>query len=107
MDATAHLAAFNVAVADGDWVAFARRFADDAELVFAGVPVGPFRGRAAIEAAYVARPPDDTMTAVGPPAADADEQVLAFRWDRTGATGVMRLAWAPDGRVQRLVVSFD
>jgi steroid delta-isomerase len=107
IDVDAHLVAFNAAVRRGDWSAFADRFADDAELVFVAVPIGPFRGRAAIEAAYLANPPDDTLTRVAEPEPDGDEQVVRFRWDRTGDTGTMRFVWAPDRRVGRLVVSFD
>lgn len=103
MDVDAHLDAFNSAVRTGGWSAFVDRFSDDAELVFVGVPVG----RAAIEAAYVAHPPDDSMSRVGAPEHDADEHVVRFRWDRTGDTGTMRFTSAPDGRVRRLVVSFD
>ena len=36
-------------------------FTDDAELEFVGIPVGPFRGRAAIAEAYRAQPPDDEI----------------------------------------------
>ena len=107
MDVDAHLDAFNHAVRDNDWSTFAARFADDAELAFVNVPIGPFHGRAAIESAYIANPPDDTLTRTAEPERDGDEQVVRFRWDRTGATGTMRFTWAPDGRVGRLVVSFD
>lgn len=107
MDVDAHLDAFNTAVHGGDWAAFAARFAADAELDFVGVPVGPFRGRAAIEAAYRADPPDDTITRAGDARVVGDEHIVPFRWDRTGSTGTMRLEWAPGGAVRRLVVSFD
>ena len=36
-------------------------FAEDAELVFEGIPVGPFAGRRAIGEAYAAQPPDDEI----------------------------------------------
>ena len=51
-----HVAAFGDAVAAGGWEAFSQRFAEDAEMVFVGVPAGPFVGRAAIAAAYAADP---------------------------------------------------
>ena len=35
-------------------------FTEDAELL-EGIPVGPFRGREAIAAAYRAQPPDDEI----------------------------------------------
>jgi steroid Delta-isomerase len=40
--------AFNAGVRSGDWSALVELFADDAELEFVGIPVGPFRGREAI-----------------------------------------------------------
>ena len=53
--------AFNAGVRTGDWSAFVDLFTDDAELEFVGIPVGPFRGRVAIAAAYRAQPPDDEI----------------------------------------------
>ena len=100
----AHVAAFNDAVRSGAWAEFSGRFADDAELVFEGVPAGPFRGRADIAAAYVAQPPSDTLRVLDA-TTDGDTDVVRFSWDE-GGTGTMRLTWA-DGSVSRLVVSFD
>jgi steroid Delta-isomerase len=107
IDAEAHVAAFDAAVASGDWGAFAARFADDAVLAFVGPPVGPFEGREAIAAAYAAQPPDDTISIAGPVTTEGDETVVPYRWDATGATGTMRLTPAPDGLLRRLVVTFD
>jgi len=107
IDAEAHVAVFNAAVASGDWATFSARFAADATLAFVGPPVGPFEGREAIAAAYAAQPPDDTITLVGPPADEGDETVVPYRWDTTGATGTMRFRGAPDGAVQTLTVTFD
>ena len=56
-----HVARFNEGVRSGDWVPMLENFADEAELEFVGIPVGPFRGRAAIAAAYRAQPPDDEL----------------------------------------------
>ena len=56
-----YVEAHNAAVRSGDWDAFSRWFADDAEVRFEGVPVGPFRGREEIRAAYESRPPDDEV----------------------------------------------
>lgn len=96
-----HVAAFNLAVASGDWDAFAERFAPDATMTFTGIPVGPFEGRTAIAAAYRENPPAETMTLLQ----DGGEQAR-FRWSG-GGTGTMQLRWAPDGTVQALIVSFD
>ena len=45
----------------GDWEPMLKGFADDAEMEFRGVPVGPFHGRDAIAEAYRAQPPDDEL----------------------------------------------
>jgi steroid Delta-isomerase len=99
-----HVDAFNQAVTTGDWDTFATRFAADASMSFADVPVGPFHGRAAIAAAYRQDPPTDTMSLL-----DVQEEsgatVARFRWSG-GGTGRMVLTWAPGGAVQALSVSF-
>jgi steroid delta-isomerase len=100
----AHVAAFNETVASGEWEQFSERFTDDATLAFAGVPVGPFTGRAAIAAAYAEQPPTDTMT-VTDVETDGDLDVARFAWS-AGGTGTMRLTWR-DAEVAALTVAFD
>ena len=100
-----HVAAFNTAVGSGDWREFSARFANDPQLDFVTVPAGPFAGRDAIAAAYVATPPDDTMVVRSVDSGDVSD-VVGFAWTR-GGTGTMTLEWTPDGLVRRLVVAFD
>jgi hypothetical protein len=52
-----HVARFNEGVRSGDFTPMVAAFAEDAELHFEGVPVGPFVGRDAIDAAYREQPP--------------------------------------------------
>jgi steroid delta-isomerase len=94
-------------VRTGDWVPMLAGFDDDAEMEFQGVPVGPFRGRAAIAEAYRAQPPDDEL------------RLLELR-EREGRTEA-RYAWlaepgvsageliltAEDGLIRKLVITFD
>jgi steroid Delta-isomerase len=82
-------------------------FADDAELVFEGVPVGPFRGRAEIAAAYREQPPDDEVELLGIREED-DDAVASYGWSREPGVraGELRLT-RRDGLIARLVVSFD
>src|ERR671925_16566 len=56
-----HVERFNRGVRTGDFREMAASFAEDAEVVFEGIPVGAFRGRAEIAAAYLAQPPDDEI----------------------------------------------
>lgn len=100
----AHVAAFNAAVDDGDWVTFVDRFAADARMSFPGLAVPDMVGRPAILAGYVDRPPDDTISSADvDPGDDAD--VVSIRWSR-GNTGTMRIWW-DGGLVSELEVTFD
>ena len=56
-----HVERFNAGVRSGDFGPMLAAFADDAELIFEGVPAGPFRGREAIADAYAKQPPDDEV----------------------------------------------
>jgi hypothetical protein len=100
-----HVRRFNAAVANGDFTPLVDLFADDAELVFEGVPVGPFTGRPEIAAAYASQPPDDGLDVVDT-RQDADGTVVErFAWHRGGG-GEMRID-VRDGRIARLAVAFD
>ena len=50
-----HVERFNEGVRSGDYGPMLEQFADDAELAFEGVSVGPFRGKTAIAQAMTAR----------------------------------------------------
>jgi ketosteroid isomerase-like protein len=102
---SAHLERFNDAVRTGDYSPFVESFSDDAVMTFAGVPVGPFRGRPQILQAYQEQPPTSTMSAdsvqeIGPGLAD-----VAFSWDE-GGSGRMRIGFAGSS-VSELHISFD
>jgi steroid Delta-isomerase len=75
-------------------------FADDAELEFVGIPVGPFRGREAIGEAYRAQPPDDEIVLLdgGP----------RYAWSREPerAAGELHLE-ERDGAIARLRVLYE
>ena len=52
---------FNAGVRSGDWAPMLDLLAPDAELVFSGIPIGPFAGRDVIVETYRAQPPDDEI----------------------------------------------
>lgn len=95
---------FNECVRGGDFAGLLELYAEDGELVFVGVPAGPFQGREAIAAAYRAQPPDDEITV-----SEAHEEPgtvrCRFAWQRGGG-GWMRFERANEG-VRRLTVTFD
>ena len=97
----------NECVRTGDWEPLGGWFADDAELTFDGVPIGPFRGRDAIVQAYRERPPDDVVLTFGVDLRGADV-VARYGWLRDPATVAGRLILTTSGeQIARLVVTFD
>jgi RimJ/RimL family protein N-acetyltransferase len=101
-----HVMRFNEAVRTGDFGPMLERFADDAVLEFEGVPVGPFRGREAIAAAYREQPPDDEVRILE--AHQRENGVVArYAWAKEPdtAAGEMRITRSGD-RIAGLVVTF-
>jgi RimJ/RimL family protein N-acetyltransferase len=97
----------NECVRAGDWSSFGAWFADDAELVFEGVPVGPFVGREAIVAAYREQPPDDQVLTFA--VAESHGEVTAlYGWLATPNDVSGRMIMTPAGeRIGRLRVTFE
>jgi steroid delta-isomerase len=102
-----HIERFNVAVRTGDFAPMMDGFADDAEMVFEGVPVGPYQGRDAIVAAYRDRPPDDEVEILEAFEEDDGVVVARYRWrDPTAPAGRMLLTTRGD-KIAKLVVTFE
>jgi RimJ/RimL family protein N-acetyltransferase len=97
----------NECVRTGQWQPIRSWFAEDAELSFDGVSVGPFRGVDAIVAAYEAQPPDDQVLTFR---VDEGDGVVSagYGWLKEPATVAGRMLLTPDGeRIGRLVVTFE
>jgi hypothetical protein len=82
-------------------------FADDAELAFEGVPVGPFRGKPAIAQAYDEQPPDDEIVILRTRESGDDYVVADYAWQaepsaRAGSL-ILRMRGA---EIDRLLVTF-
>jgi steroid delta-isomerase len=101
-----YIAAHNAAVRNGDWSEFAKWFTDDAEVRFEGVPVGPFRGRDEIRAAYQERPPDDEVE-IRAVRHDGERTVADYGWSNEPGVqaGELRIDWDGD-RISELVITF-
>jgi steroid delta-isomerase len=97
------VAAFNEGVRTGDWSSLAELFTDGAELEFVGIPVGPFHGRAAIEKAYRAQPPDDEIVVLQD---RGDSAVYAWSRDPERPAGELHLE-ERDGAIARLRVLYE
>jgi steroid delta-isomerase len=104
---TDHVARFNAGVRGGDFGAMVDGFTDDAELVFDGVPVGPFRGREAIAAAYRLQPPDDQIELLDAEQHGDGRVVATYAWRRRpGVPAGTLVLQHRDGRIARLVVYY-
>jgi hypothetical protein len=101
-----HVREFNQGVRTGDFSAMVAEFTDEAEMVFDGIPVGPFRGRAQIAAAYAGSPPDDTIRLLR--CARGDSSAVAdYAWsaDPGVLAGHMELRF-DGGRISRLAITY-
>jgi hypothetical protein len=101
-----HVARFNEGIRSGDFGPMLEQFAEDGELVFEGVPVGPFAGKAAIGAAYRERPPDDEIDVLTT-REEEGELVADYAWRARPdvRAGELRLTVA-GGKIRRLLVTF-
>jgi len=98
---------FNECVRTEDWSQLVSWFADDAELAFDGVPVGPFAGRDAIMAAYRERPPDDQLVTFSAKNGDG-EAVALYGWLAEPSKVCGRIVLTPAGElIRKLRVTFE
>jgi hypothetical protein len=82
-------------------------FAEDAQLHFEGVPVGPFAGRDAIAAAYREQPPDDEVEILAVEERDDGVVVARYAWKRDEGKEAGKMLLTPrDGQIAQLVVTF-
>jgi hypothetical protein len=102
-----HVERFNEGVRSGEWGPMVDGFAEDAEMEFRGVPVGPFRGKDAIAAAYRAQPPDDELRVLEEREREGRvEARYAWLAEPNVAAGEMLLTHE-GGLIRKLVVTFD
>jgi hypothetical protein len=102
-----HIELFNAAVRTRDFEPMMDGFTDDAELVFEGVPAGPYRGNDVIAKAYRDRPPDDEVVILEATEEDDGQVVARYRWlDPTSPGGRMLLTRRGD-KIAKLVVTFE
>jgi steroid Delta-isomerase len=95
-----HVERFNEGVRRGDFARMVGAFSEDAELVFEGIPVGPFVGREAIGEAYRMQPPDDEIVLL-----DADG---TYAWASAPEVPAGQIFLTErDGEIARLVIRYD
>lgn len=103
----AHVRRFNEAVGSQDFGALVAGFAPDAEMVFEGVPVGPFVGRDAIAEAYARQPPDDEVRLLGEPRVDRERVASDYAWAAEPRRAGRMIMSIRDGSIVRLVVTLE
>jgi steroid Delta-isomerase len=102
-----HVARFNAGVRSGDFGPMVDGFSEDAELTFEGIPVGPFRGREAIAAAYRTQPPDDEIELLEVEQDSQGRVVASYAWRRRpGVRAGALVLVAREGRITRLVIHY-
>jgi steroid Delta-isomerase len=103
-----HVELFNQGVRSGDFAPMLGQFTADADLVFEGVPAGPFHGKDAIAAAYASNPPDDEVDVLSSEQADDGTIVAMYAWRADEGRAAGRMIVTPRGEhIARLVVTFD
>ena len=102
-----HVEWFNHGVRSSDFAPMLEQFTDDAELVFEGVPAGPFHGKEAIAAAYASSPPDDEVDVLS--SEREDETIVArYAWRADNGRPAGRMILTTRGeQIARLVVTFE
>ncbi|HKQ00345.1 MAG TPA: nuclear transport factor 2 family protein [Actinomycetes bacterium] len=104
---TDHVARFNAGVRSGDFGPMVDGFTEDADLVFEGIPVGPFRGREAIAAAYRMQPPDDEIELLEIEQDSEGRVVASYAWrKRPGVRGGALVLVPREERIARLVIHY-
>jgi steroid delta-isomerase len=102
-----HVERFNHGIRTGDFEPMLGGFAPDAELVFEGVPFGPFVGRDAIAEAYRVQPPTDEVRLLGAPRVEGGALAVDYAWAAEGTKAGRMILTPRDGAIARLVVTFE
>jgi steroid Delta-isomerase len=102
-----YIARLNHGVRSGDFTSMLAELTDDAQLAFQGIPVGPFRGREAIGAAYRLQPPDDELELLGVDEDGHGGASGSYAWsERPGVVAGEVHVTARGGRIARVLVRY-
>jgi hypothetical protein len=87
------------------FAALASLFHREGELVFVGIPIGPFVGRERIEKAFVASPPSDDLVLFEPSEPETDVAECGYGWAESASVreGTLRLE-SEMGQIRRLTI---
>jgi steroid Delta-isomerase len=102
-----YIARLNQGVRSGDFTAMLAELTDDAEMVFEGIPVGPFRGKVAIGEAYRLQPPDDELELLRVDEDGHGGASGSYAWsERPGVVAGEVYVTARGGRIARVLVRY-
>jgi hypothetical protein len=102
-----YIAGLNRGVRSGDFASMLAELTDDAQLVFEGIPVGPFRGREAIGAAYRLQPPDGELELLGVDEDGHGGASGSYAWsERPGLVAGEVHVTTRGGRITRVLVRY-
>lgn len=102
-----YVAGLNHGVRSGDFAAMLAELADDARLVFEGIPVGPFLGSEAIAEAYRTRPPDDELELLSVHEDGDGTASGEYAWsERPGSPAGEVVVTARAGRITHVLVRY-
>ena len=102
-----YIARLNHGVRSGDFTSMLAELTADAELVFEGIPVGPFRGREAIGAAYRLQPPDGELELLSVDEDGHGGASGSYAWsERPGVVAGEVHVTTRGGRITRVLVRY-
>jgi SnoaL-like protein len=101
-----HVERFNEGARTGNFSGMVAALAQNAEMRFEGIPVGPFHGRDAIGEAYRTQPPDDELVVLEQREEDG-ELVATYAWasEPDVPAGELRLT-GREGAIDRVVIRY-
>ena len=104
-----HVRLFNEGVRSHNFGPMTSHFVENAELYFEGIPVGPFKGRKAIERAYSTQPPDDEIVVLSVKEEPNKNVIIGeYAWSKNPKlrAGEMIISTRGEG-IERLMVRYE
>lgn len=104
-----HVRLFNDGVRTGNFGPMTSHFLDNAEMYFEGIPVGPFKGRRAIERAYSMQPPDDQIVGLSVKEEPGRNVIIyEYAWSKKPKVRAGELILTARGEmIEKLIVRYE
>ena len=104
-----HVRLFNDGVRTGNFGPMTSHFVESAEMHFEGIPVGPFRGRGAIEKAYSMQSPDDQIVVLNVKEEPGRNVIICeYAWSKKPTARAGELILTARGEmIEKLIVRYE